>query len=492
MKSYFVILFSVVVFSCSPPNESGFGNRKPYNVILIIVDDEDAAMNSIQHQQIKTPAFERLAKNGTLFLNAHCAVPACAPSRTAMLTGVAAHHTGAYYNNHNLWKTASKYTSIDNLGAHFKKQGYLTASFGKVFHPGHDTYNKDDWTDGYYIPYSVKENNGLKDFVTNRIKVFSDMWSIGTLPDDWDQDDTTKMQQDSRNVLRTIDILKGDHDKPFFVTLGIYKPHVPYYVPERFFDMYPLDSIQIPKGYVEDDLNDVPECAQWVATRRHFHQDITERGLWKTVIQAKMASITYADEQMGRVLDALESSSYNDNTIVVFVGDNGFHTGQKKHWSKFALWEKATRVPMAIAIPGETNGRSVSTPISTLDIYPTLVDLCGLENPATHNLDGFSLRNMLQDPAKKRPAPVISTHGSNNHVVITDQYSLISYRNGEEELYDNLSDPYQIENLAVGSQLDAIRKELRQYLPKENVDNLPFDYGDESSKGWDPKVFNVQ
>lgn len=488
MKNILYVLISGLFWGCSGSSADQNLQNEAYNVLIIMVDDQDAQMNELMHDQVKTPAFKKLAGEGFLFTNAYCAVPACAPSRTALLTGVAAHNSGAYYNNQNLWKTNSPLINIRNLPAYFKQNGYLAAGYGKIFHPGHDTYNLEDWSKGYYEGLSVTQSNNLKHYVNERVKVFSDMWSIGKLPNDWDLNDTSKMQQDTHNALKTIEILEKQQDHPFFIALGIYRPHVPYYAPKRYFDLYPVDSIEIPEDFLANDLKDVPACAQWVATNRGFHQDITERGLWKQLLQAKMASITYSDDQIGRVIEALDQGPNKENTIVIFIGDNGFHTGQKNHWSKFALWEKATQVPMIVRMPGQSAAVNISSPVSLLDIYPTLVELCNFQVPE-HNLDGVSLAPILLNESSERGAPVLVSHGRENHAVVAEDFYYIHYRNGAEELYDQQNDPFQWQNLANKQEFSDQIIELRKYLPKSNKANLPFDYGDEASKGWDPKVF---
>ena len=412
MKKLLLAGICVFILADCPGNpDQQTGTYRP-NVLLIIVDDEDPPMNVLENDQIRTPSFRKLAGRSTVFSSAHCAAPACAPSRAAMLTGVAPYRSGSYYNNHNLWKTDSEYASVDNLPAWFRKNGYLAAGFGKVFHAGHDELTRSDWTEGYYVPYDGHRNHvELRRHVPGVTMMQHEQWHFGPLPDEWDRDDPEKMQQDTENANRVIGLLNEEHDRPFFIALGIYKPHVPYHVAQRYYDMYPPGSIEIPAGYKADDLDDVPYCAKWLATRRGFHKYITDNNLWKQVLQAKMASVTYSDEQVGRVLEALEKSRYRNNTIVWFTGDNGFHTGEKDHWSKFALWEKATRVPMMVSLPGQKESRKCPVPVSMLDIYPSLVDLCGLPDPGSHRLDGTSLAGMLKGSSGERGEPVLCTHG---------------------------------------------------------------------------------
>jgi len=215
---------------------------------------------------------------------------------------------------------------------------------------------------------------------------------------------------------------------------------------------------------------------------------IVEADLWKRYIQAHYASVSYMDEMVGRLLDALEKSPANDNTYIVFISDNGFHLGEKNHWSKFALWEIATKVPFMISGPGVVPGER-GTPVSTLDIYPTLIALCGLPKPATHELDGISLAPVLKGQSPNRGRPVLTTHGPGNHAIRDDRYRYIRYRNGDEELYDHATDKWEWKNIA-GDPAHAQRIEaFRAQLPDEEAPILPYNHGNESSKGWAPEAF---
>jgi len=468
-------------------NTTAQESKSLLNIVMIIVDDEDAEMNGLMHPQAKTPAFDKLSKRSVQFTNAFCAAPACGPSRTSLMTGAAPYRTGAYYNNQNLWATPNLYSDVDNLPGFLKKNGYLTAGIGKVYHTPHDELTKNNWTDGFYVPYNTTKNTNMRNQTSWSVKVFEDLWSFGPLPDTWDLNDTSLMQQDTKDANMVIEMLSQKQQKPFFITLGSYKPHVPYFVAQRYFDMYPPDSIKIPESYLEGDLDDVPECARQLATHRGFHKYIVDNNLWKKVLQAEMASVTYADEQIGRVLDALEKSRYRDNTVVVFIGDNGFHSGEKEHWTKFALWEKAAKVPMLISMPKQHSKSVINSPVSLLDIYPTVLDLCGIEPPKTHKLDGISLKSILHGKTTERGQPVVVTHGANNHAVITADYHYIRYRNGAEELYDKKADRYQWYNIANKPEMKSAIEQLKQYLPTDEAENIPFEYGGEESKGWDNK-----
>ncbi len=245
---------------------------------------------------------------------------------------------------------------------------------------------------------------------------------------------------------------------------GFYRPHGPWTVPERYYKPFPLESIQLPEGYLAGDLEDVPKPGRWIATNRREHAAVVAAGMWKKAIQAISASTVYVDEQIGRVLDALEKGPNNRDTIVIFAGDNGFHTGEKDHWLKFALWEQTCRVPFAISIPG-LPVQQIHTPVSLLDIYPTLLTQCRLAPPTTHEIDGTDLSGILAGRTLQRGTPVLSTYGRGNHSLRNDRYRLIHYRNGDEEFYDDQNDPHEFTNLAGKPKYAAPRDELAKSLP---------------------------
>ncbi|MCB1121266.1 MAG: sulfatase, partial [Verrucomicrobiae bacterium] len=420
------------------------------NVLFVIVDDANPYAHSMDGSNVaSTPNLERLAARSARFTHAYVNVPACAPSRTAMLTGIAAHRSGSYYNNHSFRETGGWFSKVDSLPYHFKENGYLAAGYGKVFHfPDKDT---DSFTAGYFVPFSNKQDRDLLEHILpgSRTVISEKManYDFGQLPDDWDLADPQKMQQDTLNVERAIKLLNDESSQPLFIACGIYRPHVSWTVPKRYFDQFPLEDIEIPESYLPNDLEDLPKPARWAATRRGFHHLITRGGLWKRCLQAHYASIVYMDDLLGRLLDGLEASGKAPNTYIVFIADNGYHLGEKDHWSKFALWEIASKVPLMIAGSGIRPG-TYDTPVSSLDLYPTLIELNGLAPPPTHSLDGISLVSLLKGENQTRGRPVLITHGPGNHAIRSDRYRYIRYRNGDEELYDHQNDPWEWNNLS--------------------------------------------
>lgn len=457
------------------------GASSPLNLLFIIIDDHGPMLHDVfQSSPVHTPNMQRIANRGTWFTHAYVDAPACCPSRTAFLTGVHATTSGVYYNSQAYRRTMAPIGQVDILPQHFLKNGYLTAGYGKI---AHNRFLEDDtnaFTPGYYkmlnraADVTHTDAELMKHIVPGSLQeMWSDAWTWGVLPDDWDRDDPKKLQQDTEFANHTIALLRQKHEQPFFVTCGFWRPHVKWTVPKRYYDLYPLEKIEISQGYRADDLDDVPAAARWLATHRGEHDYIVKAGLWKKCLQAYYASISYVDEQIGRVLDALEAGPNRDNTIVVFTSDNGWHTGEKNHWSKFYLSELACRVVFAIAVPG-MKPQVVASPVGLIDLYPTLLSLTGVPRPATHALDGTDLSGILRGLTKERGAPVLSTYGRECHSLRDGRFRYTRYRNGAEELYDHENDPNEWTNVAGDERYAAAKARLAAALPKVNAAEIAF------------------
>ena len=471
------------------------------NVLLVMIDDHAAQLHSALggNSRVFTPNFERIAARGTWFTHAYADSPACCPSRTALLTGVNTTRSGVYYNSQAYRRTTSWISQVQTLPGTFKQQGYLTAGFGKIAHNKYLEDDEKDYTPGYYRwfdnPQHVRhtENDLLRYALPGSVtKMWSDAWTWGVLPDDWDRNDPEKYQQDTEQAVRAAAMLRQRHDQPFFLACGFWRPHLTWNVPKRFFDRYPLDKIELPEGFKPGDLDDVPAAARWLSTHRGEHEWITQRDLWKRCLQGYYAAISYADEQVGRVLDALEAGPNRDNTIVVFASDNGWHTGEKDHWTKFYLSERGCRVVFSVCVPGN-KPNVVETPVGLIDLFPTLLGLCSLTAPPTHALDGFDLTGLIRGTATKREKPVLSTFGRGCHTLRDDRFRYTRYRNGEEELYDHSVDPHEFKNLASDPAFDLVKTELRKHLPSTEAAEVEYASAAEKSKDinrWDDTVLD--
>ena len=265
------------------------------------------------------------------------------------------------------------------------------------------------------------------------------------------------------------DQLQASHDRPFFFSVGFYRPHVPFFPPRRVYES--LTNIQLPPTR-KDDWNDIPDAARGVSLSNlkiPTHEWMEGEGRWKLAVHAYLACVSWTDEQVGRVLDALEQGPHADNTIIVLFADHGYHLGEKQRWSKFSLWERTTRVPLIISTPGGITG-STNQPVELLSLYPSLIDLCQLA--PNDKLEGTSLKPLLESPEVEWPHVAISTLGQNNHAIRDERWRYIRYADGSEELYDHESDPNEWTNLAASELTPpaaAAKERLQQHLPKTNL-----------------------
>lgn len=455
MRSWAIVLFTVLV-SFAPSLRADEPEARP-NVLFIAVDDLNDWIGCLgNHPGIKTPNLDRLAARGTLFANAHCAAPACNPSRVALLTGMRPSTTGIY-TNYQPWRP--HLPDAVTLPQHFIAGGYDVTGCGKIFH---GRYLDDASWQKYF-----KQSNDPKPSED----VLNDPHShAGGIV--WGELNVSDEQMsDYKMASWTIGQLSRELDKPFFLACGIYRPHMPWQVPREYYEMYPLDSVQLPK-VKENDLTDVPPAGVQMAKPQGDHATIERTDNWRHAVQAYMASITFADAQVGRVLDALDASPHAKNTIIVLWGDHGWHLGEKEHWRKFALWERATKAPLMIVAPGITKpGSVVHQPVDFVNVYPTLCDLCDL--PRGEHLEGWSMRPLLADPKASWDHVALTTHGRNNHAVRDARWRYIRYADGGEELYDHESDPNEWTNLADDERFADVKARLQEHLPKENAKNAP-------------------
>ncbi|EAQ82092.1 sulfatase-like hydrolase/transferase [Blastopirellula marina] len=424
----------------------------PPNVLFIAVDDLNDWVGCLGgHPQTRSPNIDRLAAQGVLFERAYCSAPACNPSRASLLTGIAPSTSGVYHNNQP-WRPAMP--DAVTLPQFYQQNGYDVLGCGKIFH---GSYREDSGWDEY-----LKQTGDPKpqQLPANGIPKTSHF--------DWGPVDAQDAEMsDYQMVDWAIDQLGQKHDKPLFLACGIYRPHLPWFVPQEYFEHFPLDQIQLPQ-IKADDLADVPEAGVKIAKPNGDHKKVTSTDNYAKAVQGYLASIEFADAQVGRLIAALEASPYADNTIIVLWGDHGWHLGEKQHWRKFSLWEEADRVPLLIIAPGMTKpNQHCERTVTLLDLYPTLAELCGLTAPKV--VEGQSLAPLLKDPAAAWDRPAITTHGKNNHAVRDERWRYIRYADGSEELYDHQEDPQEWTNVAEVPKNDAVKKRLAKWLPMVNA-----------------------
>jgi arylsulfatase A-like enzyme len=436
-------------------------------VLIIIADDMNDYGFHGTLPVVKTPYLDKFKRTAVTFDKAYCAAPACVPSRAAVFSGLYPHNTGSYRNGSDPWRQAP-FTEIESMPECFKRNGYTTFGRGKLFHSQPEPKRKKAmWDNDVW-------GGGFGPFPSEANQVRGKFWGCEGMDDD-------SLFPDVKNAEAAIEFLEQDHDKPFFAVYGLWRPHTPFTAPKRFFDMYDMADIQVPvPAWRADDMADIPPLGRRLAEVWGDRYEIcgaSHPERWREFVHAYCACTTFADWSAGRVIEALDRSRYAENTIVIFWSDNGYHCGEKDHWEKTTLWEQAVLTPMAVRLPGRPNrGRHSPRPVSTLDIFPTLVDYCNLRRPE-HTLDGRSLRSLLADPRAKWGRPAITTYGEGYFSARDDRYRYIQYPDGTEEVYDHQSDPHEFDNVAGQENLAPVKTRLAEWVPKRWAKTLGGRFG---------------
>lgn len=440
---------------------------KPMNVLFLISDDLNSWLLEDTNRytgKVVAPNLKSFANSGVNFKYAYTPAPVCSPSRTAFFSGVAPWKSGVYNNAQAIEESEPlSHDRAISLAGSFKKAGYNTYGYGKITH-GWD--QSEHWN----------EKIGHK---RDPAPPGAPLAGMSRGEQDWGPIHLPEAQMnDTGGADMAIATLRQKHEKPFFLAYGLFNAHMPWYVPKKYFDRYPLDEIVLPE-LIEGDLDDIPPLGQEVSNGvGSFADKVIAAGKHKEAVQAYLATTTYVDAQVGRVLDALDTSSYRENTIVVFFTDHGFHLGEKNHWQKTTLWEEGTHVLMMFRVPGVTQPKMVSERyVSLQDIYPTLVELCELQAPSY--LDGRSLVPLLRNPKAPWESTAIT---SLCHKKRTDQ-PYISIRNelgrytryspDQEEFYDTRKDPHEWTNQISNPKYAQTISKLRTIVPSHEVVATP-------------------
>jgi choline-sulfatase len=459
-----VALWVLAGFAGRPAVAQATGARP--NILFIALDDQNDWVGPLRgHPQVRTPHLDRLAARGVTFTNAHCQAPLCNPSRTSMLMGLRPSTTGVYALN-PWFRTVPRWRDWVTLPQYLQQHGYLTMTTGKTYHDGYpaprervDGVEFSKW--GYAGGFSPRPP---RKFVTTPDA--NPLMDWGVFPERDEEQDDWKVAD------WAIAQLRNPPSRPFFLSVGLRHPHVPCYASQKWFDLYPPARTRLP-AVRADDRDDTPRFS-W-----YLHWKLPEPRLkwlerqkeWLPLVRAYLASVSFVDSQVGRILDALESSGLAENTLVVVWSDHGWHLGEKGVTGKNTLWDPSTRVPLIFAGPGVARGGRSSRPAELVDLYPTVAALCGL--PPKAGLDGQSLAPQLRDPGAPRLRPAITTHGPNNHGIRTENWRYIRYADGSEELYDLRKDPREWTNLAARADLAGVKAGLAQWLPRVNAPPVP-------------------
>jgi arylsulfatase A-like enzyme len=511
--------------SCGPGPEKQ--PEKP-NVLFIICDDLNDFIGQMGgHPQAKTPNIDRLMQQGIKFTNAHSNDPVSAPSRASMLTGLYPHTSGLY--SFEKWYKNPTLKNCNTIMEVFSENDYQVMGTGKILHHNDTSLWDEFGNETDYGPYAfngteerksppwdglVAHSSVLLPFGNNPFSSFAPLSEIPNIPRGenfpgfegwWDgygrfnyiDENNRDLMPDEKNALwienKIRELEQSGSEQPFFLAVGFIRPHTPLHAPKKYFDMFPPEKIILPP-YLENDLED---CADGLVNHNGYPKGnykrliqaykTRENGL-KEYVRAYLACVAFVDEQVGRVLEALEKSRFKENTIVIFTSDHGYHLGEKDVLFKHTLWDESTRIPLAIKASGITKpGTSCDHPVSLIDLYPTMVDLCDLESNNMKNregapTDGFSLKPFLVKPGRKNwPGPEVALsaiisdkvkEGRNIPMKAEDQHFSVrslNWRysltyNNEEELYDHRNDSNEWYNLAQDPEYEKIKKDLRETL----------------------------
>lgn len=423
---------------------------QPKDVLFIAVDDLNDWVGHLGgHPQARTPNIDRLVGRGMVFTNAHCAAPACNPSRAALMSGLRPWTTGIYTNGDPAQGVLKDTLTINR---HFLAAGYRTLGGGKIYHGFGSEGREDGWT----------EWKGL--FKTDHGEAH-DLNGLGRSHFDWGPlANEVKDMGDHKLTDWAIEALgSAPADKPLFLAAGYVKPHLPWHVPRAYFDRFPLEGIELPE-VKEDDLADIPAAGVRMAGPEGDHAAVVKAGQWKKAVQGYLATISFLDDQVGRLLDAVEGSARGREMIVVWWTDHGWALGEKQHWRKFALWNDTTRTSFGITAPGVTRpGSRSAAAVDYTNVYPTLCELAGL--PVPGHVKGASLVPLLKDPEAGWEHVAVCSHGRGNHAAIDGQWRYIRYADGSEELYDHRADPNEWRNRAAEAGLAGVKERLAAALP---------------------------
>lgn len=447
------------------------------NVLFIAIDDLNDWVSVFGgHPKAQTPHIDRFAQDGAMvFQNAHCAGPVCGPSRSAMLSGFMPSRSGAYGNSNNMLE-APLVQEYATLPEYFSKNGYLSLSMGKIFHK-HDAANGIDagqWAFDHYEP--TRRDSGVDPKrVTSRIKNLidgqagppSEYTGTGGTEFAWGPTQLGKEHtKDYQTAVWAAEQLQESRDQPFFMAIGISRPHLPFYAPQEFFDLYDPNGEYMPPVR-EDDLEDIltPAGKQKFQASSDYLW-LKENDLFDEAARAYLAASSYADTCLGVIFDALKKSPHYKNTIVVVWGDHGWHLGEKLRYRKATAWSESTRMPLLVRLPGMDQRQDCDRLVNMIDFYPTLIDLCSL--PEKPVLDGRSFAPLLRRPKQKWDYPALTISGKGNASIRDERWRYIRYSDNTQELYDLKSDPQEWNNLAANPSAagKTAMKRLAAAMPK--------------------------
>jgi arylsulfatase A-like enzyme len=459
IKGFIGLILFVNSISVLAQNAVNNKSKKP-NILMICVDDLNDYIGAMGHPDAITPNMDKLIKRGTLFTNAQTQSPLCGPSRAALMTGLRPSTTGIYGLIPDNDVKGSNDATRNNIFMHqyFKNNGYYTMGRGKIFHI--------NVPDGL-MDEQERDKEIVGPFPPKKMNYF-----LGRTDSDWGAfPEKDEQMPDYKTAKWAVERLGKKYDQPFFLTVGFFRPHVPWHVPQKWFDMYDPAKLHLPP-YLKTDFDDLPEMALKVeSTFMPSTEWALENNQWRKMLQGYLACISFVDHYIGQVLNALDNSPYAKNTIVVLWSDHGFRMGEKNRFAKQCLWDRATKTPLVYAGPGIAVNKKISAPVELFSVYPTLTDLAGLQS--NKNLEAKSIAPLLKNPELKWTHPTITTWGRNNHGIRIQDYHYIQYEDRSEEFYNLKEDPNEWYNKATDQKYAKIKEGLKKYIPAVNAKWAP-------------------
>jgi len=456
-----LIVAPLVLTSAFPP---AYSKERKKNVLFISVDDMNNDLGCYGNPIVKSPGIDRLASSGIAFANAYCQFPLSSPSRSSLLTGMRPDNTRVFDLQYHFRQDMPDIVTLPQM---FIRNGYFVARVGKMFHYGNPgdigTNGLDDrvsWTER--INPAGRDKTSLELDVINYTPKRGLGSSMAYLSDKEGKDNE---HTDGKVASEAIRLMEKHKDEPFFIAAGFYKPHCPWITPKKYFDMYKPQQMMLPE-ISEETPKFYPELALASTTPWPYFGITANQALECKL--AYYAAISFVDAQIGRLLDALESLGLAENTIVVFWSDHGYHLGEHGLWFKQSCFEESAKCPLIISAPGmKKSGQTCRRPVEMVDIYPTLAELTGLTPPS--GLEGYSLVPLLKNPAAKwkHPAYTQVQRGNNpGHSVRTDKWRYTEWNFGEmgSELYNEITDPHELNNLAGDPAHADVVKEMKALL----------------------------